>query len=217
MNLTRGILVFAKAPVAGQVKTRLHTHLSPSACAELQRKLSLRILQSACESRLAPVELWCTPTTSHPFVRECVERFPIQLRLQRGSDLGKRMQHALNYSLRNYEQVVIIGTDCPLIDKAYLNSAFNALQRGRDVVIGPAEDGGYVLLGVQRFSKSLFDGISWGTNQVLKQTRAALQRLGWSWTELKPLWDVDRGDDLLRMRAHPQLAKILPKTQTFYL
>ena len=129
MNATRRILVFAKAPIEGQVKTRLYPHLSPRACADLQRNLSLHTLQSVCTSRLAPVELWCTPNTSHPFLHDCAERFGIPQRLQQGFDLGERMQRALSQSLRNYKQVLIIGTDCPAIDRAYLSTAFDALQR----------------------------------------------------------------------------------------
>ena len=217
MSTTRRILVFAKAPIEGQVKTRLYPYLSPRACADLQRKLSSHTLHSACESQLAPVELWCTPNTSHPFLRDCAERFGIPQRLQRGSDLGERMLHALSHSLRNDKQVLLIGTDCPAIDRTYLSTAFDAMQRGNDVVLGPAEDGGYVLIGARRVDAALFYGIDWGTDTVLAHTRAALRRLEWSWTELKPLWDVDRTDDLSRLRTHPRLAKILPETHEFGL
>ncbi len=217
MSTTRRILVFAKAPIEGQVKTRLSPHLSPRACADLQRNLSLHTLHSACESQLAPVELWCTPNTSHPFLCDCAERFDIPQRLQRGADLGERMLHALSHSLRNDKQALLIGTDCPAINRAYLSTAFDTLQRGNDVVLGPAEDGGYVLIGVRRVAAALFCEIDWGTARVLEQTRAALRRLEWSWTELEPLWDVDRTDDISRLRAHPRLARVLPETHEFRL
>lgn len=215
MSVKRRILVFAKAPIAGQVKTRLHTRLSPIACADLHRVLSLHTLKTACESRLASVELWCTPTISHPFVQECVKRFLVEPHLQLGSDLGERMHHALNHSLRNNEQVLIVGTDCPLIDKPYLSSAFEVLQQGDDVVLGPAEDGGYVLIGMKRFDRALFEGVSWGTERVLKQTRAALFRLGRSWSELEPLWDIDRPDDLSRLCADPRLSEVFATRTEF--
>ena len=126
------------------------------------------------------------------------------------------MQHALIQVLRGNKQVLVVGTDCPLIDKTYLNSAFEALQHGNGVVLGPAEDGGYVLIGMKRFNYALFAGISWGTDRVLEQTRAALVRTGWTWSELEPLWDIDRPDDLYRMYADPRLVKVCPQPLEFY-
>jgi glycosyltransferase A (GT-A) superfamily protein (DUF2064 family) len=109
------------------------------------------------------------------------------------------MGRALMVTLRQAKSAVIIGTDCPGLTAADLQEAFAALSTGADVILGPAEDGGYVLIGVRRYSYRLFSGISWGSNQVLQQTRARLSMLNWRGRELGPRWDVDRPYDLKRM------------------
>lgn len=202
--MSRRIIVFAKAPRPRDAKTRLGGVLSGRGRAELQRTLSLHTLSTVCRSGLAPVELWCTPAVDHRFFLECAECFPVQLHRQQGDDLGARMYGALGQALAQCKQVILVGTDCPKLDQPYLRSAFDALQSGCELVIGPAEDGGYVLIGATRIHGSLFDSITWGSSRVLQQTRTALQELGWSWAELAPRWDVDRPRDLLRLMAEPQ-------------
>lgn len=143
------------------------------------------------------VELRCTPDDAHPVFQQCLQQFEITTKLQQGKDLGERMKNALADALTDYSQVVVIGTDCPEITPDYLNRAFSALENGVDAVIGPAMDGGYVLLGVRRFSPLLFEDINWGTAEVLSATQKNLHSLNWNWDELNTLRDVDTPEDLL--------------------
>ena len=192
----RRIIIFAKAPEPGQVKTRLQPHLDPVACANLHEIFTTNTLSIACQSHLAHVELWVTPSFNHPFFQDCLRRFPINSNIQTGSNLGARMHFALKQSLLQCETVVIIGTDCPTMDAAYLKKAFDILETGIDIVLGPAKDGGYVLIGARRTHSALFTNVAWGSNQVLAQTQAALDHLGWSWAKLNTLQDIDRPADL---------------------
>lgn len=193
------LLVFAKAPIPGRVKTRLISALGAYRCAILQRQLSEHILALIVHARLCPIEIWCDPDTHHPFFKHCHSKFGVTLRRQRGSDLGRRMYTALATTLRQAKNVVLIGTDCPGITTEDLHEAFIALSTDTDVVISPAEDGGYVLIGMRRCSSRLFSGITWGGGQVLQQTRARLQMLNWRGRELAYRWDVDRPQDLKRL------------------
>jgi hypothetical protein len=110
------------------------------------------------------------------------------------------MHRALARALRGAERAVLIGADCPALTPAYLREAIAALE-GADVVLGPARDGGYVLVGARRVAPALFDGIAWGSSRVLDEQRACLRALGWRWSELATLWDVDRPEDLERVRC----------------
>ncbi|MGH8503193.1 MAG: TIGR04282 family arsenosugar biosynthesis glycosyltransferase [Gammaproteobacteria bacterium] len=199
------LLVFAKAPIPGQVKTRLMPDLSADACARLHRRLIVRGLTTALAANLGPVELWCAPDCTHPFFAACARRFGIVIRAQQGEDLGARMYLALAASLRQAQCAVIIGCDCPALDARYLSQACGALARGASVVLGPAEDGGYVLIGLRRVTatgtpaRKIFEDIAWGGSMVLAQTRERLRACGLSWRELPPLWDVDRPADLARL------------------
>lgn len=193
------LLVFAKAPIPGEVKTRLMPRLDGYACARLQRKLVEHTLQTALAAALCPVELWCAPDYAHPFFAACAAKFNIKLRAQQGNDLGMRMHHALTTTLEYADFALIIGCDCPALDGWYLAQASQALAAGVPVVLGPAEDGGYVLIGVRRLKSDLFAGIAWGTSTVLDQTRERLRNLECPWRELSPLWDLDRPSDLCRL------------------
>ena len=103
-------------------------------------------------------------------------------------------------ALRRNPCAVLIGSDCPSLKPADLRAAARALHAGADAVLSPAEDGGYALIGVRRAARGLFTGIEWGSAQVLAQTRRRLRRLRWQWTELRTLWDVDRPEDVARLR-----------------
>ena len=110
------------------------------------------------------------------------------------------MAAALEGALTRHRQVVLIGSDCPLMDAAYLEEAFSTLAGGHDMVLGPAEDGGYVLIGTAvPLPGGLFEDIDWGTDRVLAQTRTRIQALGISHRELPVLWDLDRPTDLNRL------------------
>lgn len=210
------LLVFAKAPVPGWAKTRLIPALGAYRAAMLQGHLSEHTLTMAAKAELCPIELWCAPDTRHPFFAYCRRKFGVSLRGQQGADLGRRMQGALAAALRQAESVVLIGTDCPGLTAADLHESFAALAAGVDVVLGPAEDGGYVLIGVRRCSRRLFSGISWGSQQVLEQTRARLRMLNWRGKELAPRWDVDCPSDLNRMeQAYPNILSKLSKEVDF--
>jgi rSAM/selenodomain-associated transferase 1 len=190
------VLVFAKAPVPGQVKTRLIPALGAESAARLHRHLLWQTLQTACLLPQATVQLWCAPDTTHAYFAECARDFPLSLHEQRGQDLGARMFHALQSALINNDAALLIGADCPLLDVNVLHAARAALSGSTPAVLVPAEDGGYVLIGLKRLASDIFADIDWGTCRVLNQTRARLRQLGWSWHELPALRDIDRPEDL---------------------
>ena len=150
-------------------------------------------------SKIAPVELWCAPDTSDPFFRECERRLGASLHAQGDGDLGARMQRAFESALAGAERAILVGSDIPALSPRYLRDADQALARGDDAVIGPAEDGGYALIGLSRCDPELFRDIPWGGSEVLAQTRRRLVALSWRSSELPVLWDVDRPEDLGRL------------------
>jgi len=194
------LLIFAKAPVPGRVKTRLAGRLGARGAAGLYRQLLRRTLRIAHTARLCPIELWCAPDARHGFFGACRREYGARLRRQCAGDLGRRMNHALNRTLATGHPTVLIGGDCASLGEAELGAAFGLLAAGREAVLGPAADGGYVLIGLNRSCPTLFRGIVWSTPMVLAATRRRLQRTGMNWAELAPGWDVDTPADLRRLR-----------------
>ena len=193
------LLVFARAPVPGAVKTRLIPALGATGAAELYARLLERTLTTACTATVAPVDLWCAPDSGDPAFAAAKARWGVILHEQTQGDLGERMHQALGAALEGGQgAAVLVGCDCPALTATDLDAAFAALD-DHDVVLGPAEDGGYTLIGVRRLSPVLFEGIEWGSDRVLRQTRSRLVALGWRWHELPMLWDVDRPEDLKRL------------------
>ena len=196
------VMVFAKAP--GEAKTRLIPALGAAGAGALHRRLVMHCLRAARDSRLGPVELWCAPDTSDPFFRECERRLGISLWAQGEGDLGARMQRAFDAALVHAARAILIGSDIPALSAQYLRDAERALAGGDDVVIGPAEDGGYVLVGLSHCDPELFRGIPLGGPKVLPETRRRIAALGWRLSELPALWDVDRPEDLERLPQEMQ-------------
>jgi rSAM/selenodomain-associated transferase 1 len=192
------IAVFSKAPLAGETKTRLIPALGAVAAARLQRRLCLRSLALACRATNGKVTLWATPDHRQRFFRAVQAQHGIRLYSQIGSDLGERMANAF---AAQGGPLLLIGTDCPALTKAHLAHAAKALNDGHDAVFIPAEDGGYVLVGLRRPQPRLFEGIDWGSEKVMTQTRERLVALGLRWTEPTTLWDLDRPEDLPRLAA----------------
>lgn len=192
------VIVFAKAPRAGEVKTRLIPTLGAEGAAALHRQLLHRTLVTATHTGLGPVELHCAPDTHDAFLRDCGRRFGVALLPQLGHDLGARMCRAFNDALTRHAKVILIGTDCPVLTEQHLRDAHAALAESNDAVLIPAEDGGYALIGLTQCDARLFDSVAWGGDTVLAATRARLQTLGWRWRELETLWDIDRPEDYHR-------------------
>lgn len=175
------VLVFAREARPGRVKTRLIPLLGAHGAARLHARLLERALATARAARLGEVTLWSS-------------------RRQRGADLGARMHHAFAQALRRAPRVILMGADVPALRAAHLRSAARWLAGGAHAVLAPAEDGGYALIALRRVSPRLFAGIDWGGPRVMAQTRERLAALGWRWRELPEVWDVDRPEDVARLR-----------------
>jgi rSAM/selenodomain-associated transferase 1 len=191
------LAILAKAPAAGSVKTRLIPALGADGAAALHARLIERTVETACAAVIGPVTLWVTPAP-HPCFTALASRFRIPLAAQPDGDLGARMLAACQAAAG---PVIVIGSDCPALTPSHLREAADMLRAGSDVVVIPAEDGGYVLIGSRQPQPDLFTGMTWSTDQVMAQTRQRLAQSGLTWRELTPLWDVDRPEDLARLRA----------------
>ena len=195
------LIQFAKSPVPGQVKTRMLGSLNPVDACELHCDLMQWTCRTLVEADLADVELWVSGSCEHTCIRACQDLGLTAVRSQYGSNLGERMFHAISDGLRRYRKLVLVGSDCPSIDESYLADALKALDH-QSLVLGPANDGGYVLIGATDIEASLFQGVCWGTGAVLAETRERLVASGRGWSELSTLSDIDRPEDLPLWEAH---------------
>ena len=189
------LLVLSKAPDPGQVKTRLIPLLGESGAAGLYEDLLNSTLEMAVNSDLCPVDLWCSPTEAHPFFRRCRRQFGVELNRQTDGDIGCRMSHALEAASRSSRRLVLIGADCPALSAADLEEAFELLDRGTGVVLGPAKDGGYYLIGMSGLYPFVFDDIPWSTPLVLESTKTRLNSQQVKWQCLAEHRDLDTPED----------------------
>ena len=197
------IVILAKAPIPGFAKTRLIPAIGAHAAAVLQERLTERTVATALAAGIGPVTLCCDPDATHDTFLKMVTRMKITLRPQPPGDLGTRKLAAVATSTG---PVLVIGTDCPALTEAHLRSAAMALRDGNDVVLIPAERGGYVLLGMRKAQPTLFSNIGWGGSSVLADTRARIVEQRLMLVERPPLWDVDTEIDLARLeRDFPEL------------
>ena len=199
MRRTR-IVIFAKAPVPGRVKTRLIPALGEIGAARLAHRMLLDTVAEAFAANLSVPELCADP---HPLDEAWHGFLPTQhmrITAQGEGDLGARLARAVKRSILLGENVLLIGTDCPALDRERLRAAALALETN-DAFLHPTEDGGYALLGLRRFDPSLFEGIKWSTDRVAAETIARLEGLGWPLQVGETLRDVDEPADLI----HPSL------------
>lgn len=194
------IIVFAKEPVMGKVKTRLAGSIGDEAALQFHQQMLRDTLEMACKYRLATVELHVSGNPDHPLIQSLAKQYEIRVCAQQGRDLGEKMFFALEQSLVNSNYCVLIGTDCPAMGVDYLANALTALGRGQDAVLGPAEDGGYVLIGVRKIQQDWFCDIPWGSHHVLQRSRQKMISSGVQIEELQTLWDVDQIEDFQRWK-----------------
>lgn len=189
------LLVFARAPCAGATKTRLTPALGPVGAARLHHALVHHALTVGAATAPSELQLWTTGEDPDGVLAALAAETGASCRQQPQGDLGTRMAHALAQATADGTAAIIIGSDCPWLTPAVVREAAGQLVVA-DAVLGPADDGGYVLLGLHRAEPSLFRAIAWGTDEVLVSTRARLRGLGWRWHELSSRPDVDRPEDL---------------------
>ena len=188
------LVIFAKAPVAGKVKTRLIPALGAEGAARLATEMLERTAEEALASRVGAVELCADPAPDH---RDWSGKIPAGLvpSAQGEGGLGERLARAARRVLDGGDRILLIGTDCPDLDAERLAAAAAALER-HDAVIHPARDGGYALLGLSRFDPSLFEDIAWSTDTVAAETMQRITALGWSLHVGESLRDIDEPADL---------------------
>lgn len=201
------VLQFAKAPLLGQVKTRLEPSLHTTQCLRLHKALVEYQFGVQLASAVTNLELWCS--AEHDFFRQLTENSGVRVAVQQGPTLGDRMANAFIDRLKQYNRVIIIGSDCPAIDGEYITQALESLDDHVPAVFGPATDGGYVLVGLNRLHLKLFTGIPWGSGEVMAVTRNRLKDMGWRWKELSALPDIDRPDDLVGLSNFAELKNFL--------
>lgn len=197
------IQVFCKAPLAGQVKTRLMTVLTAEQAMQVHIELTERLLKLLHEARLCPVQLWCSPATEFDFFQQQAAKYPLSLHQQPDCQLGERMFYALNAGLQDFKQVLLVGCDCPSLTLEDFSQAIEALKHGAEVVLAPTEDGGYSLIGLKQPQAVLLSDIDmpWGTSRVLAITRERIKQQQLSGYEIRQQWDVDTPEDLAKYRV----------------
>ncbi len=192
------LIVFARYPERGKVKTRLAAELGADEALAVYRQLLAHTERVTAPLAAARV-LWLAeapPPGAPPLWPDGPQRVQ-----PAGADLGQRMRHAFGEAFaRGAQRAVVIGTDCPGLSTAHLRQAYERLLT-HDVVLGPATDGGYYLLGLRAPQPALFAGISWSTATVLADTRAAAQRQQLRVALLPELSDVDTAADLAVWRG----------------
>lgn len=192
------LILFAKAPIPGYAKTRLMPALGGQGAARFHQTLVRHCLSSLCSVSAAAVELHYSEP--HPFFWRLAKRFHCRLYPQSAGNLGQRMLNALQ---QEQTPAIIVGSDCPVITPDLLRRCVHAL-KDSDVVLLPAEDGGYGLIGSQHPHhpelEKLFEAMPWGTSEVLASTRRAVHKTRLRLQELDTVWDIDTPEDLQRWR-----------------
>jgi rSAM/selenodomain-associated transferase 1 len=205
-----GAGVMARAPSSGG-KTRLAPHLSESRLHALRRALLADTLQTAARNGRTPI-VFVDPGGASAEI-EALSATPVTCVPQVVGDLGRRMCAAFTYLLQtlNYDAAILVGSDIPLLTTDHFDEARETLAASDGVVLGPADDGGYYLIGMRRVYAELFEGVAWGTSSVLTDTLRVADRAGIEARLIRPAFDVDTIEDLRRLEgdlggATPDLA-----------
>lgn len=207
--MSTGIVLMSRAPIPGQTKTRLEAELSPEECAQLHKaflKDMGQMLLKVQEHRDINLYLAYTPAGTVDMFDDLIpaefERF-----LQRGQDLGAKMEEALSYAAQANDEEIVIGSDLPALQPQVLIRAIDLLQEN-DIVLGPSEDGGYYLCGTNQPYSFLFDDILWGQEEVLKATIAKIENQdNLSYDLVASCGDIDYCSELIELKEKLQQAE----------
>lgn len=199
------ILIFAKQPIPGEVKTRLIPAIGVTSATDLHCAMTRRVAAMLSASALAPFRFTVSGDVNDPLFAEREGSLPPTTQI--GEDLGERMLNAATHAFEakqkpieaTVEYVVIVGADCPSLAPNHVQETLESLASGIEVVFVPADDGGYVLVGMSRVFAAMFQDIVWGTSEVLQVSLNKLSKMGVSTRCLSPLWDVDTEEDLLKL------------------
>jgi hypothetical protein len=195
------LIQFAKWPEPGRVKTRLAAKLGDEGALDAHIRLTRTVMHSLSVTGHEVAFWWDQPQRPANAKIDGLEDDLISLGFmignQFGDDLGERMHNALAVGLQSHQQTIIVGSDCPSVDPPYIKQAIEALNQV-DVVLGPSDDGGFVLIGARRVADRMLADVSWGTSEALEQTAARLTTAGLTLQLLEPRWDVDEPEDWQR-------------------
>ncbi len=190
------LIIFAKAPIPGEVKTRLCPPLVGDEAASLYGSMVMDTLERCTSLHGFDRYLACTPNVDHAFFKTMAARYKVHLWEQIGTTLGERMNQALTTALdKGYQHALLIGTDLPTFSAQSCPVAINTL-KNHDVVFGPTSDGGYYLVGMKHPAPELFRDIPWSTPSVLSVSLDIAQGLGLSVGQLNLQHDIDTIEDL---------------------
>ena len=198
--MSPALYVFAKAPVAGTVKTRLQPTYTAAQAAEIAALLIRETVALVVANWTGPVYLATTPDISHPLFAELAAHHAITLRAQHGADLGARMHEAIAHGVTHHGAAAVIGCDVPHCPAPVLCDAAARVARGH-AVLGPSRDGGYYLIGLPQPRIELFTDMTWGSADVCATTLARARALGFEFETLPVLRDIDTPEDLHAVAA----------------
>ena len=196
------LIIFSKAPIPGYAKRRLIPSIGKQRAAELQQEMTTAMVTQALAADIGETNLFCAPDTTHELFQNLARQHSISLVTQQGESLGDKMSHAIETTFtsskdtqNSVEAVILMGSDCPQLNKEKLLRVSTELKK-HEIVLIPATDGGYVLIAMRNHYPTLFQNINWGSDQVMSTTIQRIDALAVSWSALPALTDIDCAEDL---------------------
>jgi rSAM/selenodomain-associated transferase 1 len=198
--MKRALIIMAKAPLAGTVKTRLQPALAAEQCAELAACFLRDTINKANSLENQSLIIAYSPAGETDYFKQFA-RPKTSLVEQQGDNLGEKMFSAFEFAFRqNAEMAVMIGTDSPTFPVDFIEQAFEFLETNSDAALGKTADGGFYLIGLRRVDARIFDGVRWSTAKTFSQVRENILKLNWLWREVPAWYDVDEPSDLEQLK-----------------
>lgn len=208
------LILFARQPVAGEVKTRLQPEYSPEQAASIAQYLIETSVANAISHWRGPVSIYASPSITHPVFQDLAERYQIALYKQNGADLGMRMYAAITDGIERHGSAAVMGCDIPHCPPSVFKDAFSLLSSKHEV-LGPTNDGGYYFIGMAEPHVELFTDIEWGADRVLPDTLGCAESLGLNFVLLETLQDIDTAADIAEVAEnYPGLRQFLNEGAT---